>query len=193
MPDAQMTSGPDGKQTEMGGWDGSINAPQLGEKGMLTEGGIREPFLWSWKGVIPAGQVFDHPVSSLDITATVLAAAGIEEREGLDGVDLLPHLTSAVTAHRTMLSIGDSGNKPPFVVATGSYCIWVTGPTFCSTCVSRTLRRETLQRSILKKLSSSVPNLKRGHSNCDHPDCRRTASSANEYGISITCNWVPTA
>ena len=98
MPDAPMTSGPDGKQTEMGGWDGSINAPQLGEKGMLTEGGIREPFLWSWKGVIPAGQVFDHPVSSLDITATVLAAAGIEEREGLDGVDLLPHLTGSVTA-----------------------------------------------------------------------------------------------
>jgi len=93
MPDAPMASGPDGKQIEMGGWDGSINAPQLGEKGMLTEGGIREPFLWSWKEVIPEGRVFDHPVSSLDIAATVLAAAGIAERDGLDGVNLLPHLT----------------------------------------------------------------------------------------------------
>lgn len=96
MPDAPMTTGPDGKQMEMGGWDGSINAPQLGEKGMLTEGGIREPFLWSWKGLIPAGKVFDHPVSSLDVAATILAAARIEEREGLDGVDLLPHLTDTV-------------------------------------------------------------------------------------------------
>jgi arylsulfatase A-like enzyme len=93
MPDSPLTNGPDGKQIEMGGWDGSLNAPQLGEKGMLTEGGIRVPFLWSWKGVIPAGKVFDHPMSSLDIAATVLAAVGIEDRDGLDGVNLLPHLT----------------------------------------------------------------------------------------------------
>lgn len=93
MDDAPMTLGPDGEQIAKGGWDGSINAPQLGEKGMLTEGGIREPFLWSWKGVIPPSTVFDHPISTLDIAATVLSAAGVDERDGLDGVNLLPHLT----------------------------------------------------------------------------------------------------
>lgn len=92
MPDAPMTKGADGKQNDMGGWDGSINAPQLGEKGMLTEGGIREPFLWSWKGVLPAGKVYDHPVSSLDIASTLLAAAGVDDRSDLDGVNVLPHL-----------------------------------------------------------------------------------------------------
>jgi arylsulfatase A-like enzyme len=96
MPDAPMTKGPDGKQNDMGGWDGSINAPQLGEKGMLTEGGIREPFLWSWKGVLPAGKVYDHPVSSLDIASTLLSAAGIAERDGLDGVNVVPHLTGTI-------------------------------------------------------------------------------------------------
>lgn len=92
MPDAPMTSGPDGKQIEVGGWDGSMNEPHLGEKGMLTEGGIREPFLWSWKGVLPAGKVYDHPVSSLDIAATMLTAAGVDDHSDLDGVNVLPHL-----------------------------------------------------------------------------------------------------
>jgi len=96
MPDAPMTSGPDGKQIETGGWDGSHNAPQLGEKGMLTEGGIREPVIWSWKGVLTAGQVYDHPVSSLDIAATMLSAAGIEDHSDLDGVNVLPHLRGEI-------------------------------------------------------------------------------------------------
>ncbi len=92
MPDAPMTTGPDGKQIEVGGWDGSMNEPHLGEKGMLTEGGIREAFLWSWQGVLPAGKVYDPPVSSLDIAATMLTAAGVDDHSDLDGVNVLPHL-----------------------------------------------------------------------------------------------------
>ena len=79
--------------TDMGGWDGSLNDPWRGEKGRLSEGGIRVPFIASWKGRIPSGQVYDHPVSSLDIAATVVAAADFAPIEALDGVDLVPYFS----------------------------------------------------------------------------------------------------
>ena len=59
------------------GWDGSLNDPLNGEKGMLSEGGIRVPFVAYWKDRIPPGQVYDHPVISLDVAATAVALAGL--------------------------------------------------------------------------------------------------------------------
>jgi len=80
---------------DMGGWDGSLNTPLVGEKGMLSEGGIRVPLLARWPGKIPAGQVFEYPVSSLDFAATANALAGLPADPQLDGVNLIPHLTGA--------------------------------------------------------------------------------------------------
>ena len=74
------------------GWDGSLNNPLNGEKGMLSEGGMRVPFVVNWKGTLPAGQRYDHPVISLDVAATAIALAGLEEDPALDGVNLIPHL-----------------------------------------------------------------------------------------------------
>jgi arylsulfatase A-like enzyme len=83
---------------DAGGWDGSLNAPMNGEKGMLSEGGIRVPWLAYWKGHIPGGQIFAHPVISLDVAATAAAAAGITPAPaGFDGVDLLPHFSGKNT------------------------------------------------------------------------------------------------
>lgn len=75
------------------GWDGSLNEPLNGEKGMLSEGGIRVPFVVSWKGRIAGSQVYDHPVSSLDVAATAVALAGLPHDSLLDGVNLLPYLS----------------------------------------------------------------------------------------------------
>jgi arylsulfatase A-like enzyme len=74
-------------------WDGSLNEPWIGEKGMLTEGGIRVPFVLRWPGTLPAGRVYDQPVISLDLAATAVAMAGLPADGQLDGVNLIPFLT----------------------------------------------------------------------------------------------------
>ncbi|MBA4016500.1 MAG: aryl-sulfate sulfohydrolase [Pirellula sp.] len=77
-----------------GGWDGSLNTPLNGEKGMLAEGGMSTPFLIAWPGTIPGGQTYDHQVSALDVAATAAAVTKLKVNPGdLDGVNLLPHLT----------------------------------------------------------------------------------------------------
>lgn len=85
---------------DAGGWDGSLNTPLNGEKGMLAEGGMHVPFLIAWPGTIPGGQVYGHPVSALDVAATAVKVAGALAPEDaakaaatLDGVNLLPYLT----------------------------------------------------------------------------------------------------
>ncbi|MCB1089362.1 MAG: sulfatase-like hydrolase/transferase, partial [Verrucomicrobiae bacterium] len=74
-------------------WDGSINLPMIGQKGMVAEGGVRVPFVAAWPGHLPAGTVYDHPVISLDVAATAAALAGLPEDPRLDGVNLVPFLT----------------------------------------------------------------------------------------------------
>ena len=71
----------------------STNGVLRGHKASTWEGGIRVPFLWQWKGQLPAGKVYDQPVIQLDFPATALAAAGVETEDKLDGVNLLPFLS----------------------------------------------------------------------------------------------------
>ena len=77
--------------------NGSINTPLRAFKGDVYEGGVRVPFLMQWKGRLPEGKVYDHPVIALDMFPTMVAAAGATPPAGvkLDGVDLMPHLLSA--------------------------------------------------------------------------------------------------
>ncbi|WZO97125.1 sulfatase-like hydrolase/transferase [Isosphaeraceae bacterium EP7] len=74
--------------------NGSINTPLRGSKRTTLEGGVRVPFVWSWKGVLPAGKVYDKPLVQLDVLPTALALAGVEVSPDwkLDGVDVLPFL-----------------------------------------------------------------------------------------------------
>ncbi|MCX6878993.1 MAG: sulfatase-like hydrolase/transferase [Verrucomicrobia bacterium] len=78
--------------------NGSRNEPLRGSKRTTLEGGIRVPFIVSWKGKLTPG-VFDQAAIQLDLTATALAAAGVTSKPEwhLDGVNLLPFLTGEQT------------------------------------------------------------------------------------------------
>ncbi|MDI1315006.1 sulfatase-like hydrolase/transferase [Prosthecobacter sp.] len=83
---------------DAGGWDGSLNTPLNGEKGMLSEGGMHVPFLIAWPGTIPAGQSYEHPVSALDVAASAAAVADLSVKPGdLDGVNLVPYLKGSLS------------------------------------------------------------------------------------------------
>jgi arylsulfatase A-like enzyme len=82
-----------GAPLKTGAWNGSLNLPLVGEKGMLTDGGIRVPFVAAWPGTLPAGKVYQPIVSSLDVAATATELAGLPKNESLDGVNLIPFLT----------------------------------------------------------------------------------------------------
>ncbi|MCC5929458.1 MAG: sulfatase-like hydrolase/transferase [Cyclobacteriaceae bacterium] len=68
------------------------NSPLRGYKGSFFEGGVRVPFAAQWKGTIPESCQYEHPVISLDIYGTVAALIGLETKNELDGVNLLPYL-----------------------------------------------------------------------------------------------------
>lgn len=84
----------------------SSNAPLRGFKSTTWEGGTRVPFCAQWKGTLPEGKDYDHPIIQLDIVPTALAAAGVAAKQSwkLDGVNLLPYLTgeNADRPHETL-------------------------------------------------------------------------------------------
>jgi arylsulfatase A-like enzyme len=63
-----------GGATNNSSWNGELS----GAKGTLREGGVRVPFFVSWPDGLPAGLIFEKPVSALDLLPTFLAAAGAE-------------------------------------------------------------------------------------------------------------------
>ena len=73
----------------------SNNDPLRGGKGSPWEGGWHVPFAVQWPGHLPKGTVYEKPVLSLDIFATIaaLSHAPTNAERPLDGVNLLPYLT----------------------------------------------------------------------------------------------------
>lgn len=62
--------------------------------------------LWRWPGQLPAGQRVPALASNVDFLPTVLAAAGLEQPDGLDGENLLPVMRGEEARVRENLFLG---------------------------------------------------------------------------------------
>jgi arylsulfatase A-like enzyme len=77
--------------------------PLRGAKGMYYEGGIREPMIAWWPGVIEAGSTCTTPVMQVDYFPTFLELAGADTEKTLDGESLLPLLKQSGELTRSSL------------------------------------------------------------------------------------------
>ncbi|EHP39768.1 sulfatase [Cupriavidus basilensis OR16] len=86
--------------SDNGGERFSDNWPLVGGKMDLTEGGIRVPWIAHWPAMIAPGGTSAQHCMTMDWSATLLDAAGVQADPGypLDGVSLMPLLRDA--AHR---------------------------------------------------------------------------------------------
>jgi arylsulfatase A-like enzyme len=72
-------------------------------KQSANEGGIRQPTMFSWPGVIQPGKRAEQLCSSIDIVPTALSAAGLVPPKTLPGLNLLPVLKSGKPTPRDLV------------------------------------------------------------------------------------------
>jgi arylsulfatase A-like enzyme len=108
------------------GWP-TANFPLRAGKGWMYEGGIREPLLVRWPGVVAAGRVIDTPVSSPDFFPTLLEVAGSKPVSGqiLDGVSLVPLFRGGTLPERALFwhypHYGNQGGAPGAAIRRGNW------------------------------------------------------------------------
>ena len=100
------------------------NAPLRAGKGHLYEGGIREPLLVRFPGVVKPGIVIDTPVSSIDFFPTFCDAAGVRPG-GVDGASLLPLLRGGRLSSRPLFwqypHYSNQGGEPGSAIREGDW------------------------------------------------------------------------
>ncbi|MEW6305491.1 MAG: sulfatase, partial [Verrucomicrobiota bacterium] len=102
------------------------NLPLRAGKGWLYEGGIREPLIVRWPGVVKAGSVIDAPVISPDFYPTILEATGAKARAKLDGVSLVSLLKGGAAPKERGLfwhypHYGNQGGAPGAAIRRGDW------------------------------------------------------------------------
>jgi arylsulfatase A-like enzyme len=100
----------------------AVNTPLRGGKHQDYEGGIRVPFLVCWPAQLKSGES-QAVVSSLDILATALAAAGLPAPadKPLDGVNLIPILRGEVAAPARNLFWASGSDEGWWAVRSGDW------------------------------------------------------------------------
>jgi arylsulfatase A-like enzyme len=95
----------------------SRNVPLFHRKSTLWEGGIRVPLLLRWPARLKAGAISAQVGATMDLTASILAAADVKPPDGHrpDGIDLVGLLQKGTTVERTLF-----WRMPPAPGATGT-------------------------------------------------------------------------
>lgn len=106
------------------------NGGLRGGKGYVYEGGIREPLIVHWPGVVKAGSASSVPVSGADYLPTLLTAAKVSKRGSntgvADGEDFTPVLMGNGGLHRSTLywhypHYSDQGGTPAGAIREGDW------------------------------------------------------------------------
>ncbi|HTL28713.1 MAG TPA: sulfatase [Tepidisphaeraceae bacterium] len=104
------------------------NLPLRDGKGWMYEGGIREPLIVRWPGVVKAGTTTDVPITTPDFYPTLTEAVGgkLDKNATLDGVSFLPVLKGAEHLDREVMywhypHYGNQGGTPTGGIRVGDW------------------------------------------------------------------------
>ncbi len=108
----------------------SRNAPLFSRKWSLWEGGIRVPAIIRWPGHLPAGKVTPQVAITMDLSASILAAAGVTvpPETRLEGIDLIPILSGkAPMVERNLFWRITAGGRDQRAVRSGDWKLILDG------------------------------------------------------------------
>ena len=121
-----FTSDNGGVSVSEGGSVPTSNVPLREGKGFLYEGGIREPLIVRWPGVVKEGSVCTNAISSIDYFPTFCELAGVSITNKVDGVSIVPLLKQ--TGHLAPRELywhyphyANQGGRPGGVVIDGDF------------------------------------------------------------------------
>ena len=98
-----------------------------GTKGSGYEGGVREPCIVQWPGMIPSGQVIDVPCATVDVFPTICSLLDVDPQPySVDGYNIWPILTEASSGPNR--AIYTWNGKTLLAVRQGPWKLHVTKP-----------------------------------------------------------------
>ena len=113
---------------EYPGTPATHNTPFRAGKGFLYEGGLREPLIVRWPGVVAAGSKCETPVVLTDLFPTLLEAAGIDVAKTVgpvDGVSIAKLLRGESLPPRTLYwhfpNYTNQGGRPAGAIREGDW------------------------------------------------------------------------
>jgi arylsulfatase A len=113
---------------EFPGTPSTHNTPFRAGKGYLYEGGLREPLLVRWPGVVAGGSTCETPIVLTDLFPTLLEAVGIDAAKTIgpvDGISIMKLLRGESLPSRTLCwhypNYTNQGGRPAGAIRDGDW------------------------------------------------------------------------